>query len=97
MLEYEHNHAPCKVMPTGENTIIRWELEATGEGTTLTFTQSRLKRTFGFAPIMHVFLERLEAYLDGQPIIDHGRRFHEVKSFYPVWRARTSDYEEVLP
>jgi uncharacterized protein YndB with AHSA1/START domain len=97
VLEYEHNHAPCKVMPTGENTIVRWELEPSGEGTTLTFTQSRLKRTFGFAPIMHVFLERLEAHLNGQPIPDNGHRFHEVKSLYPVWNAKKSERAEVLP
>jgi uncharacterized protein YndB with AHSA1/START domain len=66
LLEYEHNHVPCEAWPTGVDTIVRWELTPSSEGTTLTFTQSRLKSNFGFAPAMHVFLERLEAHLNTQ-------------------------------
>jgi uncharacterized protein YndB with AHSA1/START domain len=88
LLEYEHNHKPSKVLPSGAETIVRWELTPSGEGTTLTFTQSRLKSNFGFAPAMHVFLERLEAYLGKQPFPDFQVRFREVIPLYPVWKAK---------
>ncbi len=88
LLEYEQNHAPSKVLPSGAETIVRWELTPTNEGTTLTFTQSRLKSNFGFAPAMHVFLERLEAYLRGQPFPDFLQRFKEVMPLYPIWNAK---------
>jgi uncharacterized protein YndB with AHSA1/START domain len=95
LLEYEHNHVPCKVMPTGANTIVRWELAPSGEGTSLTFRQSRLKSNFGFAPAMHVFLERLESHLDKQPLPDFLQRFHEVVRLYPVWNAKEDNTEEI--
>src|SRR5438445_4483027 len=31
---YEHNHEPCKEMPHGERTVVRWELEPSNGGTT---------------------------------------------------------------
>jgi uncharacterized protein YndB with AHSA1/START domain len=91
LLEYEHNHEPSKVLPSGADTIVRWELTPTNEGTTLSFTQSRLKSNFGFAPAMHVFLERLESHLSHQPQADFLQRFREITPLYPVWRA--SDFE----
>jgi uncharacterized protein YndB with AHSA1/START domain len=91
LLEYEHNHEPSKVLPSGAETIVRWELTPTHDGTSLTFTQSRLKSNFGFAPAMHVFLERLEAQLNHQPQADFLQRFRELMPLYPVWRA--TDFE----
>jgi uncharacterized protein YndB with AHSA1/START domain len=91
LFEYEHNHAPSKVLPSGAETVVRWELTPKNEGTTLTFTQSRLESNFGFAPAMHVFLERLEAHLNHQPQADFLQRFREIMPLYPVWRA--SDLE----
>jgi uncharacterized protein YndB with AHSA1/START domain len=88
LLEYEHNHVPCKVMPSGADTIVRWELTPVKEGTSLTFTQSRLKSNFGFAPAMHVFLERLEAHLKGLESPDFMQRFREVMPLYPIWKAK---------
>jgi uncharacterized protein YndB with AHSA1/START domain len=88
LLEYEHNHAPCKEWPSGVDTLVRWELIPTGEGTSLTFIQSRLKSNFGSAPAMHVFLERLEAHLEKQPLPDFMQRFREVVRLYPVWNAK---------
>jgi hypothetical protein len=91
LLEYEHNHEPSKVLPSGAETIVRWELTPSGEGTLLTFTQSRLKSNFGFAPAMHVFLERLEAYLSKQPFPDFLQRFRAVIPLYPVWNAKEDE------
>jgi uncharacterized protein YndB with AHSA1/START domain len=91
LLEYEHNHEPSKVLPSGADTIVRWELTPTNEGTTLSFTQSRLKSNFGFAPAMHVFLERLESHLDNQALPDFMRRFQEVMKLYPVWKAKEDE------
>lgn len=88
LLEYEHNHEATKMLPGGAETIVRWELTASGEGTLLTFTQSRLKSNFGFAPAMHVFLERLEAHLSKQPFPDFLQRFKEVMPLYPIWKAK---------
>jgi uncharacterized protein YndB with AHSA1/START domain len=88
LLEYEHNHEPSKVLPSGAETIVRWELTPSDEGTLLTFTQSRLKSNFGFAPAMHVFLERLEAHLEGQALPDFLQRFREVTPLYPIWNAK---------
>ena len=95
VLEYEHNHVPCKMLPSGANTIVRWELTPVKEGTSLTFTQSRLKSNFGFAPAMHVFLERLEAHLCKQKLPDFMERFRAVMPLYPVWRADDFEREEV--
>jgi uncharacterized protein YndB with AHSA1/START domain len=94
LFEYEHNHEPSKVLPTGADTIVRWELTPSNEGTLLTFTQSRLKSNFGFAPAMHVFLERLEAHLGGQEPPDFMKRFRKVMPLYPIWNAKEDDVNE---
>lgn len=87
VFEYEHNHKPRKEIPTGVHTIVRWELTPTTNGTILQFTQRRLKSNFGYAPAMHAFLDRLDAYLNHQPLPDFIGRFREVIPLYPVWRA----------
>jgi uncharacterized protein YndB with AHSA1/START domain len=94
LLEYEHNHAPCKEWPSGADTLVRWELVPSSKGTSLTFTQSRLKSNFGFAPAMHVFLERLESHLDKQALPDFMQRFREVVRLYPIWKAKEAEMEE---
>lgn len=97
-LEYEYNHVPSKVLPNGENTVVTWELRPSEKGTSLTFTQTRLKRTFGFAPAMHVFLDRLNAHLNDQPLPEFEPLFNEVKSHYIVWKAaKPSSDEESRP
>lgn len=61
-------------LPKGEpDSIIRWELEDNGENNTiLTLTFSRLTKPtgLGFAPGMHVFLDRLEAHLGKEILLD---------------------------
>lgn len=89
LLEYEYNLAPHKLMPLGEETVVRWELNPSVGGTTLIFRQSRLKHTFGSAPAMHVLLERLEAHLNDLSLPDFVRRFSQVKSHYVKWKAET--------
>ncbi|MEM6429631.1 MAG: SRPBCC domain-containing protein [Deinococcota bacterium] len=88
LFEYEYNLEPCEAFPSGVETIVRWELEPHNDGTRLTFTQTRLKSNFGFAPAMHVFLERLEAHLKQQPLPDFWQRFQEVAKLYPIWNAQ---------
>lgn len=88
IFEYEHNHAPVEEMPEGENTVVRWELEPSDTGTTLTFTQSRLSSTAGFAPGSHVTLDRLEAQLDGKALPDFMQRYEEVDPLYPEWTSK---------
>lgn len=88
IFEYEYNHAPVDEMPEGENTIVRWELEPSEGGTKLTFEQSRLSSTAGFAPGSHVTLDRLAAKLDGKAMPDFMQRYEEVESLYPVWTSK---------
>lgn len=88
LFEYEYNHDPCDAFPAGVETLVRWELLEHEEGTLLTFTQTRLKSNFGFAPAMHVFFERLEAYLNEQTLPDFWQRFREVAKLYPIWKAK---------
>jgi len=88
LFEYEHNIEPCEAFPSGVETVVRWALEAQAQGTHLTFTQTRLKSNFGFAPATHVFLERLEAHLNEQTLPDFWQRFQEAAKLYPVWKAK---------
>lgn len=91
LFEYEHNHEPCAEMPNGENTVVRWELSPSGNGTMLTFTQSHLTSIAGFAPGTHVVLDRLAARLDGQQLPDFNDRYNEVEPLYPAWSAATPE------
>lgn len=91
LFEYEHKLEPCEVFPVGVETIVRWELKAQEPGTLLIFTQIRLKSNFGFAPAMHVFLERLGAHLNQQALPDFWQRFQELAKLYPFWEAKTDD------
>ncbi len=88
---YQHNHAPCEEMPTGEQTSVRWELVEIEGGTRLTFTQHGLKSTAGFAPGTHVVLDSLEAYLNGEDLPDFGGRYGEVEPLYAIWNAEEED------
>ena len=69
VFEHEWNVEPRKDLPTGEKTIVRWELTHEGDGTVLRFTHRRLTRQTAvvFAGGMHGFLDRLEDQLDGVP------------------------------
>jgi len=85
--QYEHNHEPVPEMPDGAQTVVTWTLASKDDGTELTFTQSGLTSTAGFAPGAHVILDRLTAFVGGEALPDFGSRFGEVEHLYPVWTA----------
>lgn len=87
VLEYEWNVGPVPEMPRGEHAIFRYELTPDGDATQLLVTYRRItKQTArGFLPGLHVFLDRLEAQLDGRPLPDWMARFTEVRAQYPEW------------
>ena len=72
VLEYEWKVAPVPEMPRGEDAIFRYELFPTDEGTRLIVTCRHITAATagGFLPGLHVFLDRLEAQLDGAPPSD---------------------------
>ncbi len=84
VLEYEWNVDPRPELPQGEQTVVRWELERSGNSTRLKLTHRRLTRptALGFAPGTHAFLDRLAAQLDGAPLPDWMRVFGEVQESY---------------
>lgn len=85
--QYEHNHEPVAQMPDGAQTVVTWTLAPKDDGTELTFTQSGLTTTAGFAPGAHVILDRLAAFVDNTTLPDFGSRFGEVEHLYPTWTA----------
>lgn len=86
--EYEWITAPRAELPQGENSLVRWELKPVEGGTLLTLVHSRLTRQTarGFAPGLHVFLDRLTALLDQQALPEWMARFTEVRAGYPGWK-----------
>ena len=90
VLEYEWNLEPRKEMPSGEASLVRWELAREGQGTKLTLTHRRLTKgtALGFAPGTHAFLDRLAAQLAGESLPNWMQRFDDVKHAYPSWEAR---------
>lgn len=87
LLEYEWNVAPVPEMPRGERAIFRFELRADGGSTHLRVEYRRLTAATarGFLPGVHAFLDRLEAQLDGRPLVDWVQRFAELRAEYPEW------------
>jgi uncharacterized protein YndB with AHSA1/START domain len=87
ILEYEWNVAPVPEMPKGERAIFRYELTPEGDSTKVVVTYRRItsQTANGFLPGLHVFLDRLEAQLDGRPLPDWLRRFEEISGEYPEW------------
>ncbi len=67
--------------------MVTWILAPKDNGTELTFTQSGLTSTAGFAPGVHVVLDRLTAFVEDVPMPDFGSRFGEVEHLYPLWTA----------
>ncbi len=70
--------------PIVEDSVVRYELEADGDETVLTFTHSGLsaRNARGFIPGTHAFLDMLAAYLDGTPLPRWQERFDEVAPDY---------------
>ena len=90
VFEYEWILAPRPEVPQGENTVVRWELEAVDGGTLLTLFHRNLTRptALGFAPGTHAYLDRLEALLAGTILPNWTVRYGEVAGAYPSWSRR---------
>jgi uncharacterized protein YndB with AHSA1/START domain len=89
LFEHEWKVEPRPELPSGEESLVRWELAREGHETLLTFTFRRLTRqtATGFAPGVHAFLDRLAAHLDGESIPEWRSRVEEVRGYYPpAWQ-----------
>ncbi len=84
LLEYEWKVKPRPEMPSGEDSVVRWELGREGRETVLTLTHRKITRgkAVGAAPYTHAVLERLAAHLDGRPFRDFGGRVAEIQRQY---------------
>ena len=84
VFEHERNMVPRKGIPTGERSILRWELTPEAGGTRLRLTHSRLapQMAIQIAPATHALLDRLEDELNQVPPADFPRRIAEVRSLY---------------
>ena len=84
VFEHEWNVEPRPELPNGERAVIRWELAREGDGTRLNLTHRHLSRqiSMGFAPGSHVFLDRLEAQLDGAPLPDFRKGVEGLRMSY---------------
>jgi uncharacterized protein YndB with AHSA1/START domain len=93
VLEYEWNIAPVPEMPRGEQAIFRYELTPDGDSTrvVVTYRQITKQTARGFLPGLHAFLDRLEAQLDGRPLVDWKRRFDELAVEYPDWTGNAAN------
>jgi uncharacterized protein YndB with AHSA1/START domain len=84
VFEHEWNIDPRPGFPTGERSIIRWEIEGDGEHSLLKMTHRHLTKqsSRGFSSGAHVFLDRLEAILDGRPLPDFGSSVEALRPKY---------------
>jgi uncharacterized protein YndB with AHSA1/START domain len=92
LFEHEWNVEPSPQMPSGEESIVRWELAREGHETLVTLTHRRLTRrtAMGFGPGIHAFLDCLTAHLDGEPMPDWMSRVGAVRRYYPPWSSSSS-------
>lgn len=77
---FEHEwHQPI----LSETGSVRYELTPDGDGTLLRFAHRGLtpRDGQGFLPGTHAFLDRMEAYLAGEPLPDWATRYQEVARF----------------
>jgi uncharacterized protein YndB with AHSA1/START domain len=91
IFEHEWHIDPNSDLPAGEpDSVIRWELVQEDTYTLLNVTFSRLTKNtaLGFAPGTHVFLDRLEAYLNHEVLPEWIERYEAVKRFYPTWQRK---------
>lgn len=84
VFEHERNIEPRPEIPTGDRSIVRWELTPIGSETLLRLTHRRLPRpvAVGVTPVTHALLDRLEDQLDGVPLADFRKRTEEVRALY---------------
>jgi uncharacterized protein YndB with AHSA1/START domain len=68
--EYEWNLLPGANQPSGETSIVRWQLTPVEGGTLLVMTHRKLTRPTAevFVRGFRVFLDRLSAQMDGTPL-----------------------------
>jgi uncharacterized protein YndB with AHSA1/START domain len=92
LFEHEWKVDPRPELPSGEESLVRWELAREGHETLMTFTFRRLTRrtATGFAPGMHAFLDRMAAQLDGESVPEWTGRVEKVRGYYPPWRQSSS-------
>lgn len=85
VFEHEWNVEPRKGLPQGERSVVRYELTPDGDATILRVTHRRLTRptSFGFVSGLHIFLDRLEQQLDGNPLTDFVEGVSATRSLYP--------------
>jgi uncharacterized protein YndB with AHSA1/START domain len=93
VLEYEWNVEPVPEMPRGERAVFRFELTPIGSSTELVVKYRRItaQTARGFLPGMHVFLDRLEAQMDGEKLPNWMERFSEIVAKYPEWSGHAPD------
>ena len=74
VLEHEWNQ------PIARDSIVRYELEPDGADTLLRFSHRGLgiATATGFRSGTHAYLDRLQAYLRGEPLPDWSQRYQEV-------------------
>lgn len=79
LYEYEWNVAPGPYSPEGEETVVRWELTPTKDGTLLLLIHRKMTRPLAqtFSHGLTHFTDRLTAHLDGESLPD------------PPWAPRT--------
>jgi uncharacterized protein YndB with AHSA1/START domain len=66
-----------------EDSVVRYELSADGDGTLLRFSHRGLgiRNAEGFRPGTHAYFDRLEAYLAGDTMPEWADRYREVAEF----------------
>jgi len=69
-----------------EDSVVRYELAADGDGTLLTFTHRGLseRNGKGFIPGTHAYLDRMAAHLAGEPIPGWQERYDALAPNYPA-------------
>jgi uncharacterized protein YndB with AHSA1/START domain len=89
VFEHEWKVAAGDGLTAEEDAVVRWELRPEGDGTVLTLSFRGLRRRTGltFAPGLHAFLDRLDAYLAGVPLPDWTERGRVVRPRYPALSA----------
>jgi len=93
VFEHEWKVAPRPELQSGEDAVIRWELQRDGEGTILHLEHRKLNRetALGFAPGTHAFMDRLQAQLGNLPLPNWQERYQQVASSYPPsWASKSS-------
>lgn len=77
---FEHEWNQRVLHDTGAPTVVRYELRPDGDGTRLTFSHRGfdVRDAGGFRPGTHAYLDRLAAYLAGDPPPDWSVRYRQV-------------------